>query len=136
MIKLHNLETVKTKYKKRVGRGIAGKGGKSAGRGTKGQLARTGAGNIPRRFEGGQSSLIQRTPKTVGIKRTAERTQTVKLSQLEKLTEEKISRRVLFTHKLIKNKTKPVKILFDKSINKKIKIVGCTYSKKIKEFLK
>ena len=50
--------------RKRVGRGIAGKGGKTAGRGTKGQKARR---QIPQGFEGGQIPLLQRIPKLKGF---------------------------------------------------------------------
>lgn len=49
---------------KRVGRGIGGKGGKTAGRGTKGQRAR---GTVPVGFEGGQLPLQQRLPKLRGF---------------------------------------------------------------------
>jgi large subunit ribosomal protein L15 len=48
-----------------VGRGIAGKGGKTAGRGTKGQGARD---NVKPGFEGGQLPLQQRIPKLKGFK--------------------------------------------------------------------
>ena len=48
-----------TKNKKRVGRGIGGKGGKTAGAGTKGQKSR-GRGKVARGFEGGQMPLNQR----------------------------------------------------------------------------
>jgi large subunit ribosomal protein L15 len=48
-----------------VGRGIAGKGGKTAGRGTKGQGARD---TIPMGFEGGQLPLMQRIPKLRGFR--------------------------------------------------------------------
>src|SRR3954449_12864255 len=51
--------------RRRVGRGIAGKGGKTAGRGMKGQGAR---GNINPRFEGGQTPLHRRTPKARGFR--------------------------------------------------------------------
>src|SRR6059058_643473 len=51
--------------RRRVGRGIAGKGGKTAGRGTKGQGARN---NIKPGFEGGQLPLAQRVPKLKGFK--------------------------------------------------------------------
>ena len=54
-----------TKARRRVGRGIAGKGGKTAGRGTKGQGARN---NIKPGFEGGQLPLKQRIPKLKGFK--------------------------------------------------------------------
>ena len=53
-----------TKRGKRVGRGIGGKGGKTAGRGTKGQRARN---TVPVGFEGGQMPLIQRVPKLRGF---------------------------------------------------------------------
>ena len=53
-----------TKSKKRVGRGIGGKGGKTAGRGTKGQYARN---TVARGFEGGQTGLKQRVPKLKGF---------------------------------------------------------------------
>ncbi len=48
--------------KKRVGRGIGSGLGKTAGRGTKGQNARSGGGVRPG-FEGGQLPLFQRLPK-------------------------------------------------------------------------
>ena len=48
-----------TKAPKRVGRGIGGKGGKTAGRGTKGQKARS---TVARNFEGGQMPLHMRIP--------------------------------------------------------------------------
>jgi large subunit ribosomal protein L15 len=51
--------------RKRVGRGIGGKGGKTAGRGTKGQKARD---TVPVGFEGGQMPLQRRVPKLRGFK--------------------------------------------------------------------
>src|SRR6201998_387142 len=54
-----------TRARRRVGRGIAGKGGKTAGRGTKGQGARD---NVKPGFEGGQLPLTQRIPKLKGFK--------------------------------------------------------------------
>jgi large subunit ribosomal protein L15 len=51
--------------KHRVGRGEAGKGGKTAGRGTKGTGARK---NVPENFEGGQIPLHMRLPKLKGFK--------------------------------------------------------------------
>jgi len=54
------------KAKKRVGRGIGGKGGKTAGAGTKGQKSR-GRGKVARGFEGGQMPLKQRVPKLKGF---------------------------------------------------------------------
>ena len=54
------------KSKKRVGRGIGGKGGKTAGAGTKGQQSR-GRGKVARGFEGGQTGLKMRVPKLKGF---------------------------------------------------------------------
>jgi large subunit ribosomal protein L15 len=66
-MKLHDLTPPAGSHRERhrVGRGIAGKGGKTAGRGTKGQKAR---GSIPAGFEGGQLPLLQRIPKLRGFK--------------------------------------------------------------------
>jgi large subunit ribosomal protein L15 len=65
-MKLHDLRPPEgaKKSRKRVGRGIGGKGGKTAGRGTKGQGARD---TIPMGFEGGQLPLMQRIPKLRGF---------------------------------------------------------------------
>lgn len=65
-MKLHDLvpPAGSTHRKKIVGRGIAARGGKTAGRGTKGQKARR---QIPAGFEGGQLPLIQRIPKLKGF---------------------------------------------------------------------
>ncbi len=66
MIKVHDLQPApgSNRDRKRVGRGIGGKGGKTAGRGTKGQGARD---TIPAGFEGGQLPLTQRLPKLKGF---------------------------------------------------------------------
>ncbi|MFN8035033.1 MAG: 50S ribosomal protein L15 [Acidimicrobiia bacterium] len=66
-MKLHDLKPApgSRTAKRRVGRGIAGKGGKTAGRGTKGQGARN---TMKPGFEGGQTPLARRTPKAKGFK--------------------------------------------------------------------
>jgi large subunit ribosomal protein L15 len=65
-IKLHDLAPPPgaTKSRKRVGRGLAGKGGRTAGRGTKGQRARE---QVPVGYEGGQMPLHMRVPKQKGF---------------------------------------------------------------------
>ena len=65
-MKVHDLQPSEgsNQSRRRVGRGIAGKGGKTAGRGTKGQKAR---GTIPAAFEGGQMPLHMRIPKLKGF---------------------------------------------------------------------
>ncbi len=62
-MKLHELSSPQGSRpaKRRVGRGTAARRGKTAGRGTKGQNARTGGGVRPY-FEGGQLPLIRRLP--------------------------------------------------------------------------
>lgn len=67
MTKYHELSATAYRDKKRVGRGIAAGGGKTAGRGTKGQKARTGK-KIRATFMGGQGPLVQRIPKLRGFK--------------------------------------------------------------------
>jgi large subunit ribosomal protein L15 len=62
-MKLHDLrpDEGSTKNRKRVGRGISAGQGKTAGRGTKGQKARSGGGK-GLYFEGGQLPLVRRLP--------------------------------------------------------------------------
>jgi large subunit ribosomal protein L15 len=66
-MKVHDLKPApgSTKERRRVGRGIGGKGGKTAGRGTKGQGAR---GSVKPGFEGGQMPLSRRIPKLKGFR--------------------------------------------------------------------
>jgi large subunit ribosomal protein L15 len=66
-VKIHDLKPApgSRRPKRRVGRGIGGKGGKTAGRGSKGQGARD---TVPAGFEGGQTPLHRRTPKAKGFK--------------------------------------------------------------------
>ena len=65
-MKLHDLTPAQgsRRAKRRVGRGKGGKGGKTAGHGTKGQNARD---TVPVGFEGGQLQLMQRLPKLRGF---------------------------------------------------------------------
>lgn len=66
-MKIHDLVPPEGSRKppKRVGRGTGGKGGKTAGRGMKGQKARS---KVPVGFEGGQMPLQRRVPKLRGFK--------------------------------------------------------------------
>ena len=68
-MKLHELRPAEgaTRKRTRVGRGIAAGGGKTAGRGTKGQKSRAGS-SIPAWFEGGQTPLHIRIPKLRGFR--------------------------------------------------------------------
>ena len=68
-MKIHDLVPQKGSRKnlRRVGRGTGAGQGKTAGKGTKGQLARSGPG-LPAWFEGGQMPLHMRLPKLRGFK--------------------------------------------------------------------
>jgi len=67
-MKVHDLKPAAGSRKppKRLARGIGGKGGKTAGRGTEGQNSRTGGG-VRAGFEGGQTPIHRRTPKAKGF---------------------------------------------------------------------
>lgn len=58
-MKLSNLEKIRKKSKKRIGRGIGSGKGKTGGRGMKGQKAR---GKIPASFVGGSLPLYKKLP--------------------------------------------------------------------------
>lgn len=66
-MKLHELTPApgSTKPRRRIGRGRAGDGGKTGGRGTKGAKAR---GQVSRNYEGGQVPLQMRLPKLPGFR--------------------------------------------------------------------
>jgi len=68
-MRIHDLVPQKGSRKnlRRVGRGTGAGQGKTAGKGTKGQLARSGPG-LPAWFEGGQMPLHMRLPKLRGFK--------------------------------------------------------------------
>jgi len=94
-----------TKAKKRVGRGIGGKGGKTAGQGTKGQKAR-GRGKVARGFEGGQMPLKQRVPKLKGFNNPFRvEYSPVNLDQIEALGQAVVTPEVLVAAGLVRKDT-------------------------------
>ena len=80
-MKFNELQVTSNKTHKRVGRGISAGQGKTAGRGTKGQKARTGNGRRPG-FEGGQNPLMQRMPKLRGFRSIRPKAENVYTGQL------------------------------------------------------
>lgn len=80
-MKYNQLSLDSKQSKKRVGRGIAGGQGKTAGRGTKGQGARSGSKFGPK-FMGGQLPLVKAAPKTKGFKSTRTPAQVIYLDTL------------------------------------------------------
>jgi len=96
--------------RKRVGRGHGSGSGKTAGRGHKGQKARSGA-SIPAWFEGGQMPLYRRVPKR-GFKPISRREyQVVNVGGLADLEGSEFGPEELKARGLIASLRKPVKIL-------------------------
>ena len=119
-MKYNELQATGTKSRKRVGRGIAAGQGKTAGRGTKGQGARTGSSKRPG-FEGGQNPLMQRLPKLVGFKSHKVRAENVFTDQLDKVgasvTNESLAKAGLITSPYAR-----VKLLNRREITKKVTV--------------
>lgn len=109
---LNNLIKTTTRSAKRLGRGLASGKGKTAGRGTKGQKSRSGY-NIPRRFEGGQTSMIARLPKARGFHSKYQKPLTLTVEQIEGKFDngDKICFETLIEKGLIKNNKQKVKII-------------------------
>ena len=111
-----NLSTLKPpagsrKKKKRVGRGDGSGHGGTAGKGAKGQNARSGHSVRPN-FEGGQMPLSRRLPK-IGFKNPMRRIiATVNIDQLKRFPEGTVvDRETLFTVGLVKRKADGIKVL-------------------------
>ncbi|HSX15054.1 MAG TPA: 50S ribosomal protein L15 [Candidatus Saccharimonadales bacterium] len=133
-MKPHELAASAHKSRKRVGRGISSGHGKTAGRGTKGQNSRSGGG-VRLGFEGGQNPLAKRLPKKRGftsINRIDY--QEVNLNQLDSVKGTQITPDTLAQAKLVKSSTKPVKILGDGKIERKLsfKVQAMTIQAKAK----
>ena len=104
-MKIHDLQPApgSKKRAKRVARGIGGKGGKTAGRGMKGQWARN---TVRVGFEGGQMPLHQRIPKLKGFKNPFRvEYQAVNLDAIEASGLDEISPETLHAHGLVGKKS-------------------------------
>ncbi len=104
-MKIHDLQPApgSKKRAKRVARGIGGKGGKTAGRGMKGQRARN---TVRVGFEGGQMPLHQRIPKLKGFKNPFRvEYQAVNLDAIEASGLDEISPETLHAHGLVGKKS-------------------------------
>jgi large subunit ribosomal protein L15 len=117
-----------TKSPKRLARGIGGKGGKTAGRGTKGQHSR-GRGKVARGFEGGQMPLKQRVPKLKGFTNPFRvEYAAVNLDTVEALGEPTVSPEVLLANGIVR-KDAFVKILARGEITSPIAVHAHAVSK-------
>ena len=116
------------KRSQRVGRGIGGKGGKTAGRGTKGQQSR-GRGKVARGFEGGQMPLKQRVPKLKGFNNPFRvEYSPVNLDQLAALDEATVTPEVLTAKGLVRKDTF-VKVLARGEITSAVAVTAHAVSK-------
>lgn len=110
-MKLETLFGLINKDTKRVGRGIGSGKGKTAGRGTKGQLSRTGKKLRPG-FEGGQLPLVQRVPKRPGFKSLSKKAVTIPLDKLNQIKAgTKVTAEVLVKEGFIDNERTKFKIV-------------------------
>ena len=126
-MKIHDLKPAagSTKRRKRVGRGIGGKGGKTAGRGTKGQKAR---GSIPVSFEGGQLPLSMRVPKLRGFNNPFRvEYQAINLDTIEECGLDEISPESLYAKGLV-SKGALVKILGRGELSRKVSVKAHGFS--------
>ena len=129
IIKLHDLRPAKgaNKPKFRVGRGEAGKGGKTAGRGTKGTKARK---QVSAAFEGGQMPLHMRMPKLRGFQNPFRvNYQVINVAKLAELFPEggDITVADLVEKGAVRAK-QPVKVLGEGELTVKINITAQTFS--------
>jgi large subunit ribosomal protein L15 len=119
-----------TKRPKRVGRGIGGHGGKTAGRGTKGQRARN---TVARGFEGGQMPMKQRVPKLKGFNNPFRiEYQAINLDVLESTAEQysvaEITPATLHEHGLV-HKGALVKVLARGELTRAVRVSAHGFSK-------
>ena len=136
-MKLHDRRPAKGSKKKRtrVGRGIAAGKGKTAGRGTKGQGARSGGGKGPY-FEGGQLPLVRRLPFKRGFTNIFRiEYQEVNLDALQERFEDgaEVTPQVLADAGLIREANEPVVVLGRGELSKKLTVRAHRFSKRARE---
>jgi large subunit ribosomal protein L15 len=111
------------KDRHRVGRGVGSGWGKTAGRGHKGQRARSG-GFHKVGFEGGQMPLHRRLPKRGFTSLTREDIAEVRLSELETLQVADVDLAALQTAGIVSKKALGAKIILSGKLSKKLNIKG------------
>jgi large subunit ribosomal protein L15 len=120
-MKINELNVEKNRSIKRVGRGIAAGQGKTAGRGTKGQMARTGSSRRPG-FEGGQNPMMQRLPKLPGFRSLKAKTEVVYTGQLDAFANKVVDTVALAEAGLITNAFVKVKVISQGDVTKKVTV--------------
>lgn len=131
-MKYNELQVEANKAKKRVGRGISAGQGKTAGRGTKGQGARTGK-KLRAMFQGGSGPLVQRTPKARGFKSLRTPAQVVYLDHLNAFKGKTVDNFTLFEAGLIATPFHSVKIIARGELTEKVTLKVQAASKSVQE---
>jgi len=134
-MKLHELKPAvgSKKAPKRVGRGTGSGLGRNAGKGEKGQNARSGGGVRPG-FEGGQMPLYRRLPKrgfTNPFEKKFVSINVDRLNIFDNGTE--ITPEVLLERRVISKTLYGVKILGNGTLEKSLTVKGCKFSKSAME---
>lgn len=131
-MKYNELQIEASKNKKRVGRGIAAGQGKTAGRGTKGQGARTGK-KLGAMFQGGSGALVRRTPKARGFKSLRTPAQVVYLDHLNALKGKTIDNFSLFEAGYVATPFHTVKVIARGELTEKVDLKVQAASKSVQE---
>lgn len=134
-MKLHELTAVEgsTKERKRIGRGHGSGQGKTAGKGHKGQKARSG-GNIRPGFEGGQMPLQRRIPKRGFNNIFAKKIVAINVSDLNKFEDgAEVDAQALVNAGIVKKEYDGIKILGNGEISKKLTVKVAAYSESAKQ---
>ncbi|TXF13093.1 50S ribosomal protein L15 [Pelomicrobium methylotrophicum] len=114
--------------RRRVGRGIGSGLGKTAGRGHKGQKARSG-GYHKVGFEGGQMPLQRRLPKRGFTSPTEKAVAEVRLSEIDKLGVDKVDLAALKEAGVVPRRALAAKVILSGKINRAVKLQGVKASK-------
>ena len=134
-MKYNELVVNKNTRSSRKGRGIAAGQGKTAGRGTKGQKARTGHRKMPAGFMGGQRAIMQAVPKLKGFKSFHPKAEVVYTDRLNEL-KGKVDNFVLAEAGLISSPFVKVKVLLRGDVTAKIELSTQFASKTAVEAIK
>ncbi len=118
-MKYNDLTVERNTRPSRKGRGIAAGQGKTAGRGTKGQKARTGHYKMPAGFMGGQRAIMQAVPKLKGFKSFHKKAEVVYTDRLNDL-KGKVDNITLADKSLISSPYVKVKIITRGELTAKI----------------
>ena len=134
-MKLHEIPAIPGANKEcyRTGRGAGSGNGKTAGKGHKGQNARSGGGVRPG-FEGGQMPLQRRVPKRGFVNIFATRYATVNVSDLNKFEDGAVvDAQALVAAGLLKKTLDGVKVLGNGELTKKLTVNAAAFSASAKQ---